>query len=88
MKKLILLTAVAAMGLGVAACDSNKENAVESQAESVREASDAAADTMENSAATAADVAEDKADSVREAGDAKADAIEDKADKMDKGAPQ
>jgi hypothetical protein len=87
MKKLIMLTAVAAMGLGVAACDSATENAAESQAQDVRESSEAAADKIESTPG-GGDVADDKADAVREAGDATADAMEDKADKMDKGAPE
>jgi len=67
-KKSVLLAATAALGLGVAACDSRQENA----AQDVREASDAAADAMET-----------QADAVRETGDAKADKMEDQADKKD-----
>ena len=71
-KKSVLLAATAALGLGVAACDSRQENAQESAAQDVREASDAAADAMET-----------QADAVRETGDAKADKMEDQADKKD-----
>lgn len=71
-KKSVLLAATAALGLGVAACDSKQENAAESAAQDVREASDAAADAMET-----------QADAVRETGDAKADKMEDQADKKD-----
>ena len=78
----------AALGLGLSACDSRQENAVEAQAEATREASDAAADAMDQKADTMTGAAEAsmeaKADAVREAGDAKADRLEDKADKMDK----
>jgi hypothetical protein len=87
MKKLIMLSAVAALGLGVAACDSGAENAAESQAQDVREASEAAADQIESTPG-GGDVADDKADAVREAGDAKADAMEDAADKKDAGTPE
>ncbi|MDE2595361.1 MAG: hypothetical protein KGL44_00640 [Sphingomonadales bacterium] len=92
--KFAALASVAAMGLALSACDSAKENKAEDQAQQVREASESAADAMENSAdavrATSeakADAMEDKADTVRATGDAKADAMENKADKMDK-APQ
>jgi uncharacterized protein YcfL len=78
----VMLASVATMALGLAACDSKKENSAEDQAQSVRESSDAAADKMESQAATAESTTDAKADAVREAGDAKADALEDKADKM------
>ncbi len=82
-----MLAPVLALGLGLAACDSKQENAAEDQAQSVREASDAAADAIENqadqTAAPAAEASLDaKADAVRDAGEAKADAMEDQADKM------
>jgi hypothetical protein len=86
MKKMIMLATVAALGLGVAACDSGAENAAESQAQDVRESSEAAADKIE--AGPGGDVADDKADAVREAGDAKADKMEDAADKKDAGTPE
>lgn len=80
----VMLASVATMALGLAACDSKTENAAEDQAQSVREASDAAADAIESQAAPVGGAAEAsadaKADAVREAGDAKADAMEDKAD--------
>ena len=89
-KKSVLLAATAALGLGVAACDSKQENAAESAAQDVREASDAAADAIENRADAVretseakADNMENKADAVRERGDAKADNMEDQADKKD-----
>lgn len=86
--KLGMLALLTVSGLGLAACDSTKENAVESKADAVREASDAAADHMEDKADTMSGSAEDsmnsKAEAVRERGDAKADAMENKADKMDK----
>lgn len=84
MMKSVMLASVAAMGLSVAACDSKKENAEEAQAQDVREASDAAADAMESTAAASEDAVQAKADAVREKGDAKADAMENAADKNDK----
>jgi uncharacterized protein YcfL len=78
----VMLASVATMALGLAACDSKKENSAEDQAQSVRESSDAAADKMESQAANAESTTDAKADAVREAGDAKADALEDKADTM------
>jgi hypothetical protein len=80
--KNIALAAVMAMGLGLAACDSKQENAAESQADSVRDSSEAAADAIESQAASTEDAAETKADAVREAGEAKADKLEDQADKV------
>jgi len=71
-KKSVLLAATAALGLGVAACDSRQENATENAAQDVREASENAADAMET-----------QADVVRERGDEKADRMEDQADKKD-----
>ena len=44
----VMLASVATMALGLAACDSKKENSAEDQAQSVRESSDAAADKMES----------------------------------------
>jgi hypothetical protein len=84
----MMLAGVAAMGLGLAGCDSKKENAAEDQAAVVRASSDAAADSLDAAAdatsGAAEDALENKADAVRAAGDNKADAMEDKADKMDK----
>ncbi|MBF9150754.1 hypothetical protein [Novosphingobium jiangmenense] len=83
-----MMASVLAMGFGLSACDSGKENAAEDQADAVRQASDAAADTMENKAdamgGASEDALENKADAVRETGEKKADAMEDQADKMDK----
>ncbi|MDB5725906.1 MAG: hypothetical protein JWQ16_2660 [Novosphingobium sp.] len=78
----VMMASVATMALGLAACDSKKENSAEDQAQSVRESSDAAADKMESQAATVEATTDAKADAVRKAGDAKADAMEDKADTM------
>lgn len=66
-----MMASVVAMGLGLSACDSAKENAAEDQADAVRASSEAAADTME-----------DKAEAVRETGEKKADKMEDQADKI------
>ncbi|MDP3549554.1 MAG: hypothetical protein Q8R81_04060 [Novosphingobium sp.] len=81
-----MMVPVLAMGLGLAACDSNQENAAEDQADMVRENSEAAADTMEDRAdmmgGASEDAMEAKADAVRATGEAKADAMEDQADKM------
>jgi hypothetical protein len=93
--KTCLLATVASLSLGLAACDSNKENAAEDAADSVRQSAEATADAIEANAdasdkvvdgvdSAAENAAEDKADAVRKAGEAKADALEDKADKADK----
>lgn len=90
MKKL-LLAAVAVSTLGLAACDSAKENAAEDTADAVREQGEATADAMEDKADTldttvdgvdsqAEQAMEDKAQAVRENADKKADAIEKKAE--------
>jgi hypothetical protein len=83
-----MMASVLAMGLGLSACDSAKENAAEDQADAVRQSSEAAADSMENKAdamgGASEDALENKADAVRETGEKKADAMEDQADKMDK----
>jgi regulator of protease activity HflC (stomatin/prohibitin superfamily) len=85
MKKLLILSSVAALGLGLAACDSAQENAVENQADAVEETADAQADAIREAAeGTATEAAaEATADAVEATGEAKADALEDKADKMD-----
>lgn len=68
-KKSALLAATVALGLGLGACDNKSVNAAEKAAQEVRDASEAAADSMETQAA-----------GVRETGEAKADKMEDKAD--------
>ena len=90
MKTLIkgaVLASVAAMGFGLAACDSKSENAAEDQAAIVRESGDAQGDALDAAAdATSGPVEgalENKADAVRSAADDKADRMEDQADKKD-----
>lgn len=86
--KSAMMASVVAMGLGLSACDSAKENAAEDQAGAVRASSEATADAMEETAdklgGASEDAMENKAEAVRDAGEAKADAMEDKADTMDK----
>ena len=48
MKKIIAIASAAALGLGVAACDSSSENAAEEQAEAVDDANEAAIDQAED----------------------------------------
>jgi hypothetical protein len=84
--KSALMASIIAMGLGLSACDSKKENAAEDQAGEVRASTDATADAMEATADAMVDASasaiDSKAEAVRGAGEAKADAMEDKADKM------
>ncbi len=84
----IMIATLATAGLGLAACDSKKENAAEDQAAAVRESPDATADAIDSKADAVGGASEEalehKADKIRESGDTKADAMEDKADKMDK----
>ena len=70
--KSAMLATVAAMGLGLSACDSGAENQAEDTAGAVREEADSSADAME-----------DQAEAVDDAGEQKADAMEDKADEAD-----
>lgn len=77
MKKLIAVTSAIALGLGLAACDGPKENAMEDageqNAEMVNENADAMEDagTMTDAQSDAmTDTAEDKADAMEEAGEA------------------
>ncbi|GGB91005.1 hypothetical protein GCM10011494_06710 [Novosphingobium endophyticum] len=76
--------ALAAVSLGLAGCDSPREDALEQKADTVEEAYDAQADRLEEQADTMTGAAEDrlenKAEAVEESGEAKADAVEDKAD--------
>jgi hypothetical protein len=89
MKKLIAIASAAALGLGLAACDSHAENAKEDAAAATEQAAQAQADTIrETTDGTTAEAAgEAKADSVEAAGDSKADAMQKQADKSDGGAP-
>jgi hypothetical protein len=90
MKKILTIAAAAALGLGVAACDSSAENAAEEQAAATEAAVDTQADAVEqNAEGTATEAAaENQADAMRESADATADAQEDAADKMDSGTPE
>lgn len=95
MKKFALIS-VAVLGLGLAACDGPKEEAMEDSAEAIRESADADAAAMEAAAdatraaggsEAVADAKEDKADAVEAAGEEKADAMEDAADEVDGNVP-
>jgi hypothetical protein len=83
----MMVVSVAAMGLGLAACDSKSENAAEDQAAIVRESGDAVGDSLDAAADATSGAVEDKlenkADAVRSAADDKADKMEDNADKKD-----
>jgi hypothetical protein len=89
MKKLVGLASAAALGLGLAACDSAAENAVEEEAEAVEDAAEAQADVIEETAEGTAmeEAAEEEAEAVEEAGEETADAMQEQADNMD-AAPQ
>ncbi len=90
MKKIIAIASVAALGLGVAACDSAAENAAEDQAAATEEVIDAQADAMEAAAQGTAteEAVENQADAMRESADRAADAAEDRADMLDSGTPE
>jgi len=90
--KAAMLVSMTALGLGLSACDSKKENAEEDQAAIVRESGDASGDALDAAAdatsGAAEDALENKADAVRSGADAKADKMEDNADKKDAGTPE
>ena len=79
--------AAASAALGLAACNNPADDAAEKQADTVEQASEAAAERIEEQADTmtgaAEDTMEEKAEAVEQAGEAKADAMEDQADKVE-----
>lgn len=74
MRKLIILPAIAAMTLGLAACQSKQADNVEDAAENRADAIDDIADQTTNEAQ--ADALHNQADAVEAAGDNMADAID------------
>lgn len=70
--KSVMFASFATLGLGLAACDSPAENAMEDQAEAIDEAAEADADALE-----------DQADAIEEAGEETKDSMEEAADDMD-----
>ena len=94
MKKIITIAALGASALALAACaESKQEEALEAQADDIREAGEQTADQMEGRADTldqtvdgvdskAEQNLENKADAVRDTTEAKADALEEKADNL------
>ncbi|HEY8605044.1 hypothetical protein [Tsuneonella suprasediminis] len=77
MKKFIMISSALALGLGVAACDGPKENAMEDAGEQHAEAVNDKAEAMEDAgqitdaqADAMTKKAEDKADAMEEAGEA------------------
>ncbi len=76
MKKFIALAAVAALGLGLAACDSAQENAAEDAGEQQAEVVNDQAEAMED----AGQITDDQADAMTEAAENKADAMEEAAE--------
>ena len=85
MKKLAILTATAACGLALSACDSQAENEVEQIATGIDERAEAEADIIEASEAGGPneEAAEEAADRIREDGEDTKDHLEDEADSMD-----
>ena len=87
--KTTALSGLAALGLALAACDSEAENQVEQQAEAIDEADEAQADLIESleEGGPNEEAAEEQADAIREEGEETKDRLEDMADDMD-AAPQ
>lgn len=83
MKKFFLAASALTLGLGVAACDSPAENAMEDEATAIDEAAEAQADAMED----AGTITDEQADAIEEQGEETKDAMEEQADDMD-AAPQ
>ena len=74
MRKLIILSSVAALSLGLSACQSKKADAVEDAAENRADVIDDMADKAPTEAQE--DALHNKADAVEEAGENAADAID------------
>ena len=87
--KFAALSALAAGGLALAACDSQAENEVEQTAEALDESYEAEADLTEavEAGGPNEEAAEAKADALREEGEELKDKLENDADDMD-AAPQ
>lgn len=79
------LSGMAALGLALAACDSEAENQVEQTAEAVDEHDEAQADLIESMAEGGPneEAAETQAEAIREQGEETKDQLEDMADEMD-----
>lgn len=89
MNKLVAIASAAALGVSLAACDSQAENQVEEIAEGIDERAEAEADILEASEAGGPneEAAEIQADAIRRDGEETKDHLEDEADTMD-AAPQ
>lgn len=83
------LSGIAALGIALAACDSEAENQVEQTAEAIDEADEAQADLVESleEGGPNEETAETQAEAIRERGEETKDELEDMADEMD-AAPQ
>lgn len=90
MRKLAILAAVSALGLAVAACDSEAENQVEQTAEAIDEVAEGQADLTEavEAGGPNEEAAEQQADAMRKEGEETKDHLENEADQMDNGTPQ
>lgn len=84
-----VLSGLAALGIALAACDSEAENQVEEQATAIDEADEAQADLVESleEGGPNEEAAEEQAEAIRERGEETKDRLEDMADDMD-AAPQ
>jgi len=81
MKKLIALSAVAALGLGLAACDGPNENAMEDAGEQQAEVVNEQAEAMED----AGQISDAQEDAMTDQAEDKADAMEEQGEAMDEG---
>ena len=82
MKKIFkssMMVSVAALGLGLAACDGPQENAMEDQAEQMEDNRDAAVNEMEASG----EITDEQADAMDDQTDAMEENMEEQADSMD-----
>lgn len=79
MKKFITISSALALGLGVAACDGQKENAMEDAGEQHAEAVNDKAEAMED----AGQISDDQADAMTKKAEEKADAMEEVGEAAD-----
>lgn len=77
--KTAMFSGIAALGLGLAACDGPKENAMEDAGEQNAEMVNDEAEAMED----AGTITDDQADAMTEAAEDKADAMEEVGEAMD-----
>ncbi|MCP9221992.1 hypothetical protein MKP08_04420 [Erythrobacter sp. LQ02-29] len=82
--KTAMFASVAALGLGLAACDGPREEAAEDKGEAMEAQVDQTADAMEDSG----QISDAQEDAMKDAADDKADAMEEQGEAADEAAGQ